>query len=83
MFVFIISSDKEYENLPYPFSKSIWFILWYVLLLQMIHYLPQGLIICNFSFEWGFIVTGGFICNLWLIYASSIQDFEQNIMNNE
>ena len=59
MFVFIISSDKEYENLPYPFSKSIWFILWYVLLLQMIHYLPQGLIICNFSFERGFIATGG------------------------
>lgn len=44
MFVFIISSDKEYENLPYPFSKSIWFILWYVLLLQMIHYLPRDLL---------------------------------------
>lgn len=44
MFVFIVSSDKEYENLPYPFSKSIWFILWYVLLLQMIHYLPRDLL---------------------------------------
>lgn len=44
MFVFIISSDKEYENLLYPFSKSIWFILWYVLLLQMIHYLPRDLL---------------------------------------
>lgn len=44
MFVFIISSDKEYENLPYPFSKSIWFILWYVLLLQMIHYLLRDLL---------------------------------------